>query len=220
VQDIRYATDDDIDPTCAEYPRFPVEFLVDGQGDCEDKAILAASILDELGIEVTLLRLPNHMAVGVHLSEDATSFEYYLDEYYFLETTRNRWVVGKVPDEYVGLVNASSYPITMRPVLLHTWDDATRYTTSDGSDYVRMKLIVENIGSGAVLNFGVQGAFFTPDNQSRNPRSVIVYGLAAGLKEQVQLEMDVPQGVTSILRTEIVLDGLVVHVKESTSTFP
>jgi hypothetical protein len=220
VQDIRYATDDDIDPTCTEYPRFPVELLTDGQGDCEDKAILAASILDKIGYEVALIRLPNHMAVGVHLSEDATAFDYYIDEYYYLETTRNRWIVGKVPDDYVGLTNASAYAISTRPVLLHTWDDATRYTTSDGSDYVRIKIIIENIGSGAALNFDVQGAFYTSTNQSRNPNTVIVYGLEPGVKEEVRLEMDVPQGVTTILRTQLVMDDVVVHEKESTSTFP
>ncbi len=220
AQDIRYATDDDSDPTCAEYPRFPIELLVDGQGDCEDKAILAAAILDEIGVEVALLRLPNHMAVGVHLPEDATAFEYYLDEYYFLETTRNRWVVGKVPDEYVGLTNVSAYPLASRSILLHTWDDATRFTTSDGSDYVRVKIIVENIGSGTASNFEVQGAFYTTGNQSRNPGSVIVYGLDPGVKDEVQLELDVPQGITTILKTKVVIDGVVVHEKESTSTFP
>jgi hypothetical protein len=220
VQDIRYATDEAIDPTCTEYPRFPIELLVEGRGDCEDKAILAASLLDEIGIEVALLRLPNHMAVGVHLPEDAIAFEYYLDEYYFLETTRNRWVVGKIPEEYVGLSNASASPLSSRPLLLHTWDDATRYTSSDGSDYVRITIIVENIGNEASSNFEIQGAFYNSNNQSLNPRSVIVYGLEPGLKDEVQLEMDVPQGVTTILRTELLYNGVVVHEKESTSTFP
>ncbi|MBU0497551.1 MAG: hypothetical protein KKC68_00665 [Candidatus Thermoplasmatota archaeon] len=219
TQDITYASDDDLDPSC-EYPKFPVETLVDGRGDCEDKAILTVSLLAYLGYEVALLRLPNHMAVGVHLPSDATGFDYFLDEYYFLETTRNRWVVGKVPDEYVGVTNATAYPITSRPVLLHTWRDATRFTTSDGEDYIRMRIRVENIGSGPIQNFVVQGEFMTVDNMSRNPRNVVVYGLEPGLQVEVGLEMDVPVGVTTVLKTQVVVDGRVVQEKESTSTFP
>jgi hypothetical protein len=40
------------------------------------------------------------------------------------------------------------------------------------------------------------------------------------MKEMVHLEMDVPTGITTILRTELGVDGVVVHDKESTSTFP
>jgi len=34
-----------LDPAGSEYPRYPVETLVDGVGDCEDSAILYASIV-------------------------------------------------------------------------------------------------------------------------------------------------------------------------------
>ncbi len=71
-----------------------LETLHDKQGDCEDKAILTAALLENLGYNVSLLRLPQHMAVGVHLNETIPLYSYYIDEYYFLETTTlhmTRW---------------------------------------------------------------------------------------------------------------------------------
>jgi hypothetical protein len=54
-----------------EYPRYPIETLVDKGGDCEDTAILAASIIRGMGYGVVLLVFPKtadspgHCAVGV-----------------------------------------------------------------------------------------------------------------------------------------------------------
>ena len=62
VQEIPY--EEEID---CEYPQYPIETLVNDKGDCEDKSILCASFLDLLGYNVSLLSLPNHMAVGVNI---------------------------------------------------------------------------------------------------------------------------------------------------------
>ena len=48
-----------------EYPKYPVETLSDENGDCEDKAILAAAIMDFLGYHVALILVPQHMVLGV-----------------------------------------------------------------------------------------------------------------------------------------------------------
>lgn len=50
-----------------EYPKYPVETLVEG-GDCEDKSILLAAILRAMGYRTALLVFsgnPGHIAVGV-----------------------------------------------------------------------------------------------------------------------------------------------------------
>lgn len=52
-----------------EYPKYSVETLVDGKGDCEDSAFLLAALLDSMGKDVVLLRYPNHLAVGVAMTD-------------------------------------------------------------------------------------------------------------------------------------------------------
>ncbi|MDW5563248.1 MAG: hypothetical protein SA339_08480 [Methanomassiliicoccus sp.] len=73
VQNIRY--DSDLNTTGEEeYPRYPVETLVDGVGDCEDTSILFASLIQTsyFGLDAVLVSLstPNsdvgHMAVGLY----------------------------------------------------------------------------------------------------------------------------------------------------------
>lgn len=88
-----------------EYPKYPVETLVEG-GDCEDKAILLAAILKALGYRTALLVFPGnpgHMALGVECPEGRGS--YYLKDgvkYYYLETTSPGWRLGEVLPEYYG----------------------------------------------------------------------------------------------------------------------
>lgn len=60
---LRYASDDQEDGR--EYPKFPVETLVDKRGDCEDHAILCGAILHRLGHRVALILLPKHAALAV-----------------------------------------------------------------------------------------------------------------------------------------------------------
>lgn len=64
-QNIRYTAD--LCPQTGkliEYPKYPIETLVEKRGDCEDRAILAAALLKRMGYEVALLVLPTHVAQG------------------------------------------------------------------------------------------------------------------------------------------------------------
>lgn len=219
IQYLQYAEDDENDPAC-EYPRYPVEMLKDAQGDCEDKAMLTATLLDNMDYNVSLIRLPNHMAVGVHLDENLSEYEYYADGYYFLETTRNRWDLGKVPDEYESIANVTVYPLSSHPILVHNWKNATRISSSDGSDYVQIKIIIENLGRKTAKNFEVKGAFFNQNDTSFNTDAVLVSSLVAGDKKVVELKINVPQSFSSTLKTQIYLDNKMIHEKESSSVFP
>ncbi|WP_292518499.1 hypothetical protein [Methanoculleus sp.] len=62
VQSIPYRTD-----TSIVEPKFPIETYVDGEGDCDDKALLLAGLLVREGYGVALLYFGDerHMAVGV-----------------------------------------------------------------------------------------------------------------------------------------------------------
>ena len=219
VQSLKYAEDDEDDPNC-EYPKFPVEMLKDAQGDCEDKAMLTAAILDSMGYNLTLIRLPNHMAVGVHLDEDIPGFDYYVNEYYFLETTQFPHRLGRVPEQYKDITNITIHTIENRPVLTHSWKNATRFSGTDGSDFVKLSIIVENLGSNTADNIEIQGAFYNQNGIGLNKENINIYSLDAGDKKLIDLEVDVPQGISTTLKTKIILNGTVVHEKESSSNFP
>jgi predicted transglutaminase-like cysteine proteinase len=219
VQSIEYAKDDPLNESY-EYPRYPLETLKDTQGDCEDKAILGAALLDSLGYNVSLLRLPTHMAVGVHLNETIPVYNYYTDQYYYLETTTFHSALGRVPEEYQGLTNVTVYPISTRPLLLHSWKNATRYTLNNGVDYVKLKLIIENLGSGDATEFEIRGAFYDEEHYRYNQEITVVNSLAAGEKKAVELMVTVPSQVSTTLVTKIYLDSLMVHERESTQRFP
>jgi predicted transglutaminase-like cysteine proteinase len=219
VQSIEYMNDDPENESY-EYPRYPIETLHDKQGDCEDKAILTAALLQSLGYNVSLLRLPQHMAVGVHLNESIPPYSYYIDEYYFLETTTIQMTVGKIPPEYEGLTNITIYPLTPRPLLSHRWKNATRYTVSNGEDYVRVEMIVENLGTDKTTTFEVRGAFYDSLGRSFNQETAIISSLDAGEKRLVTLSMDIPPEVITHLKTQIYANGVMVNQRESTSQFP
>ncbi len=102
VQSLRYAEEDE------EYPRYPVETLVDRGGDCEDTSILVAAVLQAMDYDVVLLNFSavtpdgaGHMAAGVALPAIAGghSYEFEGEDYYYLETTTPS-EVGDIPSEY------------------------------------------------------------------------------------------------------------------------
>ena len=111
VQSLEY-TDDNL-TGFDEYPRYPVETLVDEGGDCEDTSILFVSIVRELGYGVALLRFneAEHMAAGVSILPDVISgwsksytLTYYEKggKYYaYCETTGSGWRIGEKP-EWIG----------------------------------------------------------------------------------------------------------------------
>jgi hypothetical protein len=94
---------------CIEYWKFPVETLVDKKGDCEDSAILYASIMDALGFDVVLLfykledKNSGHLAVGIHLQGDHGAYvEDDGKKYFYCETTTSQFNIGQLPDEIDG----------------------------------------------------------------------------------------------------------------------
>ncbi len=93
-------------PEPCEYPRYPIEMLVEQQGDCEDAAILAASLVSQMGFGVVLLAFleEHHMALGVRVLppqyQDLQSYEFNGDAYFYLEPTSPGWAIGQVPKTY------------------------------------------------------------------------------------------------------------------------
>ncbi|MDY6834457.1 MAG: hypothetical protein SVY53_06630 [Chloroflexota bacterium] len=104
---IEYVGDDE-SKDLKEYPRYPLETLVDGVGDCEDKSILASAVLKLMGYRVALVSFapdsedePGHMGVAVAGDDySGTCYIHEGREYYYLETTRQGWALGEIDLKY------------------------------------------------------------------------------------------------------------------------
>jgi hypothetical protein len=105
VQSLPY-TSDNVTEGYNEYPRFPIETLVDGGGDCEDTSILFASLTLILGYGTVYINPPDHYAVGVLGNNlQGTYWVYPQDSnntYYCCETTGNGFTIGELPEEFQG----------------------------------------------------------------------------------------------------------------------
>lgn len=103
VQSLDY-TSDNVTSGYDEYPRFPVETLVDNGGDCEDTSILFATLTLIMGYGTVYLSPPNHYAVGILGNElEGYYFTYQDKTYYYCETTGEGWKIGDLPEELIGV---------------------------------------------------------------------------------------------------------------------
>lgn len=112
VQSLPY-TSDSVTAGYDEYPRFPIETLVDDGGDCEDTSILFATIVLILNYSAVFISPPNHLAVGVwgtNLQGDY--YPYNGRNYYYCETTGEDWKIGELPNEFQG-TTADIYSINL-----------------------------------------------------------------------------------------------------------
>jgi len=88
---------------------YPYEVLYNQCGVCEDKSILLAFLLKELGYGVVLLEFEteHHMAVGIKVPEE---FSYKKTGYAFVETTQPN-IISDGHCEYVNTGKLSSIPL-------------------------------------------------------------------------------------------------------------
>ncbi len=80
------------------YEKYPIEMIIDQNGDCEDSSFLASSILEAMGYDTVLLKYPNHIALGVWCPNCSGSYyDYEGRKYYYYETTSPNWDLGQMP---------------------------------------------------------------------------------------------------------------------------
>ncbi|MEK6857475.1 MAG: transglutaminase-like domain-containing protein [Nanoarchaeota archaeon] len=98
----------------SDYVRYPIETLVERNGDCEDLCILAAALMKSIAIDVALIHLPNpykqkpgHIALGVCGNFEGVYCLYKGKKYFYAESTGTDWLskpadwkIGQVPEEY------------------------------------------------------------------------------------------------------------------------
>jgi hypothetical protein len=123
VQQLPYLTVNGTDP------KYPVETLVEGTGDCDDKSLLLAGLLAREGYRVSLLYFPDeqHMAVGVGATEGTfrdTGLAY-------VETT-NLSLVGIPVSELEGGATLNSDPLTIT-----VREEGILYTRCNETGFIR-----------------------------------------------------------------------------------
>jgi len=158
VQSLPY-TSDDVTTPFDEYPRYPIETLVDNGGDCEDTSILTAVLINELGYGVVLLEIPKHMAVGVKC-EESLGVHYeddYGDNFCYLETTGEGWEIGEIPDEYRGSGAILRY-LVPKPIITIDWSSKDIESNLFYVTY-EINITVKNEGSTTAENLKIWTGF-------------------------------------------------------------
>jgi len=221
IQNLNYKKDSDTNESF-EYPRYPIETIDNDGGDCEDLAILAASILSEMEYNVALFRFSDHMAVGVSLNDDILGYEHYIDNYYFLETTTKNRKLGFIPTEYRDGENLTVYPISSRPLFTHEWKNGTITILKETylGDLAKVTLFVENLGSATAEDFFVTAGFYTQDDLEINVETETISSLKPGMKKKITLLIDIPQNTETWFKTKVYMEGEIVDEKDSASSFP
>jgi len=202
VQSLPY-TVDSITTPYDEYPRYPIETLVDNGGDCEDTSILMAAILNEMGYGTVLLSLPHHMAVGV-LGEEGISGVYFPHNngnYYYLETTGSDWEIGELPPEYAG-DSASIYDIVPVAILTHSWSAESYW-----HNIMSLAVTVENLGTGTATDIYVYAAFDAGGDIVWNPEESQHFDLGPDQSITITIQLNIPEGEHTRLIVQIVDNG-------------
>jgi hypothetical protein len=191
VQSVPYVDDH---PTRS--PKYPLETLVDGQGDCKDKAVLAAALLHEAGFNVVLLKFPEHLSVGINVDATGTSYEYNGARYYYIEATGRNWKIGEAPDQLKAATPAI-LPLLKNPSLEVSVTTAPISNASGIVNY-RAQYSIRNAGPGIAKNLVLTVhalALGQGENVAWLPEYIIDLGdLAEGQTIQSDASLMMPAG--------------------------
>ena len=191
-----------------DYVRYPLETLVDGEGDCEDMVVLAASILYEMGYGVLLVSLPEHLALAVQCSEffPGTYYEYEGSRYYYLEMTSVGWDLGQIPAKYKG-VEATVIPVVDRPVVIpdscfYQYDS---YLLSASTVQVNMRCIISNLGPRSTQGMMLHVLFKSYETATRaiKEQRFQLKDLPEGGKAEYAVKVDVPRPFMGVIEDRV-----------------
>lgn len=204
VQSVPYGYDTETTGQ-VEYPRYPVETLVDNVGDCEDTSILMGALLREMGYDVALIIYENiHTALGVCETDDMNFYgTYYQKEgkrYYYLETTSEGRGVGEIPDKYSGK-SASVFGIIPVPIFTHTWQSSW-YGTSQ-----TVTVIVKNEGTAAAEGVSVKVGFEDTNSQLWNVQDSESFNLEPNSEGTVALQLQRTTGKYVRMAVYVIYEG-------------
>ncbi len=204
VQGLPY-TSDSVTTPFDEYPRYPIETLVDNGGDCEDTSILLASLLNSMGYGSVLIVFPHHIGVGIKGSEDryGTYYEYKGDRYFYIETTGEGWLIGDLPKEYQN-TSASLYPMLPTPILTHEWN-----ATSIGN-VTELEVTVQNLGTATAYNVSILAGFDAGEGMLWNSEKSEPFQVQVAQQVTVRFNLRVPLDKHTRLAIQIGENGYLV----------
>lgn len=79
-----------------EYPKYPIETLVDGLGDCEDTVFLLAALFKAYGVEPVLVRFDNHLGLATVVDQDILDLIIYKYGKDFMATANSQLTNAKL----------------------------------------------------------------------------------------------------------------------------
>jgi len=91
-------------------PRMPVQVLVEGTADCDEKVMLAAALLGKEGFSTAALLYVDEQHMSLGLMSDRVGYRN--TGYEFVETTSPAYI-SEIPDEFVGGVQLVSEPMVL-----------------------------------------------------------------------------------------------------------
>lgn len=191
-----------------DYVRYPLETLVDGEGDCEDMVILAASILYEMGYGVLLVNLPEHLALAVQCSEffPGVYYEYGGARYYYLEMTSVGWDLGQIPAAYKD-VEANIIPIIDRPVVMpdSCYYEYDSYLLSDATVEVKMRCAISNLGPKSTQGMLLHILFKSYETATTAIKEQLfqLKDLPEGGMAEFAVKMDVPRPFMGVIEYRV-----------------
>ena len=212
VQNLPYTTDS-VTTDYDEYPRFPLETLVDGGGDCEDSSILTAALLDALNYQIVLLGLPAHMAVGVDIPAYGTYYEYEGEQYFYLETTSGGWQLGDFPEEYEG-TSAYVYPLVPTAIISHDWTAEWKYTANGYA--LEVIVNIQNVGTEAAYGLKAYSAYDAGEDMVWYPEESEPFDLNFGKETSIILTLNpLSDKYTRLIVGVIDAEGYLIDVSYS-----
>ncbi len=201
VQSLPY-TSDNVTTPYDEYPRYPLETLVDNGGDCEDTSILTASLLESMNYDLILINPPGHMAVGVNVDTYGSYWTFDEKQYYYLETTSVGWEIGDIPDDYNG-VSAYLYELAPIPICTQNWTASWK-----GTSQIEISITVTNEGTAMASDIRVYASFDAGEEYVWNEEESTPFSLNIGNSYSVTLVLDIPRNENTRLIIGIIdVDG-------------
>jgi len=207
VQGLRYTVDSETTPY-TEYPRYPIETLADKGGDCEDKSILLASILQAMHIDNVLLimREPDHCGIGIAV-KGVTGFgvEHNGVIYYYVETANPGPRIGEIPPVYIGKVPEVAL---LNPISQVQFRKPREY----GTYYVQGKVVqlvadIINIGSDVAQDVYIVIGFEGGNNQLVNEQRTQNFNLDPNWTATAKFYLDIPSAEDNRLVVKIMQDS-------------
>lgn len=150
-----------------DYPRYGIETIVDGGGDCEDKAALLVALLNTFGFDAILVEVPGHMAAALSCSNCGGYYAHNGKRYSFIETTYSGWCIGCVPPEY------SHTGATLLDVArVNVFERNDVYASNDNS----------NESNSTNYNYNGGSYTYSTGNNSTSSSTVIINGVTYQVK--------------------------------------